>query len=253
MQSKKRSGESLITRVVIFPFESIATVDLEQVAAHILPLKLKRKSAKSEDRIRSYYAGRCALASLFSRCDESFFVAPNQEYGYLELFNAAGHKENQYFVNLSHTESIVVAAISNHSVGIDIELKRRSARRVISRVMTEAEKTWISDELLLPEREIETSIFLWSAKEAFSKALGLGMKFGFKAFHVERGFPPHFVASTTLKGPLDVKKPGIFLDEYEEYFITLCSEQDLLLAGIDRHVLSRGDFGILRDKLDGAK
>lgn len=240
-------------QIVIFPFSDVPTSVLENVAEHVLPPKLKRKSGKSELRIRSYYAGRCALAWIFSRLGAAYFVAPNHEYGYLELFDANGHKINTAFVNLSHTESIVVAAFSTTPVGIDIEKKNRSAMRVIPRVMTKEEKQWIKEVPQLPKSETGTDIFLWSAKEAFSKALGLGMKFGFKAFEITSREESVFVAHTKIKGPLQVLNPGIYHCTYEEYFISLCAEHQALLAGIDRHIIDGRELGILRDKLNRAK
>src|SRR5205085_1685024 len=107
------------------------------------------------------------------------------------------------FVNISHTEKVAAVVLAKSAVGIDVELKTRSAERVMSRVATDREKKWTTQLIPVSKTEkLSAPILLWSSKEAFSKALGLGMRFGFKAFEIDLLNGPPYLGKTELTGPL---------------------------------------------------
>lgn len=234
-----------LMHLVIFDYAGMDTEKLKVYASRVISPKLRKKTGKSESRMRSYYAGRSAIAWYAARRQIECFVAPNQEFGFLEIYDASAHKKTDLLVNLTHTENIAVAVFGKMTAGVDVESRKRSAKKVLPRVASSREQEWVKNTPYLPSHPtIPTDIFLWSAKEAFSKALGLGMKFGFQAFQIEPSIKAPFNAQTTLTGPLKVEQPKILLETFGDFLITVCTDEKQASAGIYRWVLSGLDFDI---------
>ncbi|AVH55815.1 MULTISPECIES: 4'-phosphopantetheinyl transferase family protein [Streptomyces] len=95
-------------------------------------------------------------------------------------------------VSLSHTDDLVLAGFSTAGpVGVDVE---RSDRPLVAAGLPDAFCT--ADELaflhdLPPHRRNAWAVRLWTLKEAYTKALGLGMRLPFPAFgfHFPSGRP----------------------------------------------------------------
>ena len=97
--------------------------------------------------------------------------------------------------NLSHSEERVMCVISNREVGCDVEKVRETDCKLAKRFFTDTECEWIdgageesggSDVL----SEKGNRFFrLWTLKESFIKAVGLGMRLSLKefSFHIEQG------------------------------------------------------------------
>jgi 4'-phosphopantetheinyl transferase len=100
---------------------------------------------------------------------------------------------NLYF-NLSHTEGLVACAISrDHEIGIDVECTRREAGRLLSdpRLFTPRERAVLAQ---LPEPDKGQHFFsLWTLKEAYVKARGMGLALPLDAF----GFSFEYGCSAT--------------------------------------------------------
>lgn len=211
--------------IAMLHFEKISLEVLKKLGERIIHPSFRRKPGKSNQRENSFWAGRSALATLLLKQNETLCVKPNDEFGYLEIFFAQSKKKANFFANISHTENMAVAILGPTPVGIDIEKKNRNAARVMKRVLHPNEKKYLNEIILISENEkIPAPILLWSAKEAFSKSLGLGMKFGFQQFEIQLNQKLLWNGFTNLKGPLDVKNPKIKIFERGEYFITACSE-----------------------------
>lgn len=85
------------------------------------------------------------------------------------------------FFNLSHTKGMMVCAISDAPVGVDIEREERFNRRIAEKFFTTNEQIYIfSGVNNLNKRFCE----IWTKKEAYVKWLGLGMGIPFKSFDV---------------------------------------------------------------------
>lgn len=232
-------------QLVILKYAEIPREKLEKIANRVIPPMLQNKAGRSDSRMRSYFAGRSTIAWHFAQHQTPLFIAPNRDYGFLEVYDASARKKD-LFVNLSHTEEVAVAVFGTSSVGVDIESRKRRALRVLPRVATETEKKWVADESHLKSHpDVPTDIFLWSAKEAFSKALGLGMKFGFQGFSVEKSNENSFSAKTEISGPLRIERPKILLETFEDYIITICTDEKHASAGINRRVLLLRDLETL--------
>lgn len=94
--------------------------------------------------------------------------------------------------NLSHTDGLVVLAITRHSlVGVDVELSTRDndvldiARRYFS--VNEAKGV----QSLATHKRAERFYDLWTLKETYIKARGLGLSIELSAFGFDLGTPGH--------------------------------------------------------------
>lgn len=95
------------------------------------------------------------------------------EYGELGKPSLKEHPEVHY--NVSHADGIAVAMAGERECGIDAESVRAYRPNVIKRVFSEREKTLIE---AAPEEERSLLFFrLWTLKEAYVKAIGIGVSY----------------------------------------------------------------------------
>ena len=91
-------------------------------------------------------------------------------------------EEGVYF-NLSHSEGMVMCAVAGQEVGCDVEKKTVLDRRLAEYVMTEYELGRIYG--LESETQQQEMFFrLWTLKESYMKATGLGIGLAPKSFGV---------------------------------------------------------------------
>ena len=77
--------------------------------------------------------------------------------------------------NLSHAEGIAACIVSGRECGIDCERVRAFRPRVVKRAFSESEKQLLEE---APQEETDLLFFrLWTLKEAYVKAIGLGLSF----------------------------------------------------------------------------
>ena len=74
--------------------------------------------------------------------------------------------------NLSHTRSMAVCAISDSSVGVDVEHIRAVTPGLILRVLSGEERSWV---LRQPDQKAAV-MTLWTLKEAYVKYTGQGLR-----------------------------------------------------------------------------
>ncbi len=85
--------------------------------------------------------------------------------------------------NISHTSTVWTIAFSKSQVGIDIEkMKIRNFQKITERIGTDVE---ISNYLKCKDKTKDFYI-LWTLKEAISKCIGQGFKYGFNKIHTEK-------------------------------------------------------------------
>ena len=113
-------------------------------------------------------------------------------YGLTEREMQYGIYENEkpYFINcpqlhfnLSHSGSKVMAVFSDREVGCDIEQINGQNLKLAQRFFRDSEYRSI---LVSPEPE-QTFTRLWTLKESFMKATGLGMKLPMNGFEIRLG------------------------------------------------------------------
>ncbi len=92
-------------------------------------------------------------------------------------------KDKSIFFNLSHSGEYAVCAVSDREVGIDIQEMGALKMKVARRYFTENECKYI---LSQPDSDKAADMFyrLWSLKESFVKAVGLGINLPFKSFEI---------------------------------------------------------------------
>ncbi len=86
-------------------------------------------------------------------------------------------------ISLSHTEGLILVGITSHGfVGVDVEDARREfyEQGLARHWCTQDELSFVAG--LPPERRDPELVRLWTLKEAYSKAIGLGMQLRFTDF-----------------------------------------------------------------------
>jgi phosphopantetheinyl transferase (holo-ACP synthase) len=231
-------------RIAVLPFGESDAPWLEESAKTFIHRNSQRKSGKSQMRNVAYHAGRCALGALLRGVSVGGTIGRNDAWGYLELFDSESKPLAEWRGNISHTEGIAVAVLGPRNVGIDVESIHRSAEKVIRRVSSEKERA-ASNSKRESEPEFPGDIAIWSAKEAASKALGLGMNFGLQRFEILAIGEAPFSVNTDLKGPLAVHDPAVRFERYEDFLISVCTERSLLLAAPEISKICPGSPGML--------
>ncbi|HEX7104906.1 MAG TPA: 4'-phosphopantetheinyl transferase superfamily protein [Acidothermaceae bacterium] len=95
------------------------------------------------------------------------------------------------FVSLTHTDRLVAAAFATTRVGIDAEPLDRAPSRpsLRARVCSPAELRWLDE---LPEsQQSQGFLRLWTRKEAYGKAIGVGIGFGLRSTDFVPDDAPH--------------------------------------------------------------
>ena len=104
----------------------------------------------------------------------------------------------QLFVSVSARGSLAACAISPTPVGIDLEIIDESAQPV-AQVLTATERAALN---LLPSNEVSLRFMsIWTSKEAYLKASGLGLKRDPASIDVELTGDTNFVVDDPQAGP----------------------------------------------------
>lgn len=102
------------------------------------------------------------------------------------------------YANISHTESAVLAAVSSHPVGVDVQTFRPVEEKLILRALGESEGNAV-----LSSPDIPRAFALaWAKKEALLKAHGVGLsgkKVSEKGFAYQTGFGADFAYAICYK------------------------------------------------------
>lgn len=83
--------------------------------------------------------------------------------------------------NISHTRSAIVIAVSNVSVGVDIEKIRKPEMKIASRFFTQTEQSYVNE---FTEKADKRFYEIWTKKEAYIKYTGKGLMTSLKSFDV---------------------------------------------------------------------
>jgi 4'-phosphopantetheinyl transferase len=85
-----------------------------------------------------------------------------------------------FHFSLSHSGNVAMCAVSPREIGCDIEAPRGYDAKIAKRFFHPAEQEWLFSR---PEPEQPDVFFrLWTCKESFVKALGLGLSLGLDSF-----------------------------------------------------------------------
>ena len=224
----------MITKVYIHKLDS-EVINREGFGdTGLLPICRRKKIGKiknKEARNQSYAAGRL-LVILLSEVlgldeKEAVNLLDSDNHSEEERIVSSGDKVLHY--NISHSGELVTVAVSDMSIGIDIECKTDKDFRITGRMFAEEDKTYVADS---QERFRE----VWTAKEAFLKCTGKGISVPLSSFtmdysgeYIENGYSVRRVLS---KGyDLEGGEYYIYSKKIEDfdYSFSVCSENKNLL------------------------
>ncbi len=78
------------------------------------------------------------------------------------------------FVSLASRGDAVAIAISDRPVGVDVELREANPPKPAWNILHPRERDWLSEQN--PQAQHESFLALWCVKEAYLKAIGLGLR-----------------------------------------------------------------------------
>ena len=112
---------------------------------------------------------------------------------------------NNFHYNISHTRNAIVIAVSEFSVGVDIEKIKKTDLKIANRFFTINEREYINQN----DQEKDKLFYeIWTKKEAYIKYIGKGLAMSLNSFDV-----------------LDSKISNhIYTFEKDDYIISTCSE-----------------------------
>lgn len=139
------------------------------------------------------------------------------EHGKPRLADKLLEQVGNFEFNLSHSKDYAVLAVSDKSVGIDVEHIRKNRLSVAKRFFCRKE---YEDILSLPEEEQDKRFLeYWTMKEAYVKYLGTGMSTPFDSFLIKR----------LEDGIAVVEKENIYFKtwflEDADYCISVCNKE----------------------------
>ena len=138
------------------------------------------------------------------------------------MYNESGKpyfKNYPYFFNISHSENMILGAISDMEIGVDIQIEQECNRKLVDRFFHENEKKKLS--ALDGTAGKEAFFKLWTAKEAYGKLVGSGVS---KALNLDMSIMADNDASEFRIGNvlIDVSQIHISKGQY-----VLCEQYDI--------------------------
>lgn len=135
-----------------------------------------------------------------------------------------------FHFSLSHSGNVAMCAVSPREIGCDIEEPRACDMKIARRFFHPAEQEWLFSH---PEsQQPEAFLRLWTCKESFIKALGLGLNLPLDSFAVT---PEETVRLTQTA---DARPWQMRSFRHGDCFVALCG-----LEGVEDAPLTRVDFG----------
>lgn len=156
-------------------------LDYNEAFLALSPEKRARvdKIRQRKDKMRTVFADRLARRLL----SEALSVSPSSLSFTLGEFGKPLLSGYDYYFNVSHAEDIVVCAISERPVGIDVERIREISPYIAKKYFSPNEQIYLFgheprdtdfNRPLSPEARMRF-FELWTAKEAYLKCRGTGM------------------------------------------------------------------------------
>lgn len=171
-----------------------------------------------EDRQRSLYGhllARYAIKELFHLKNDKIKIAENS-YGKPYV---VGHHEIHY--NVSHSGDWVVCAVNTAEVGVDVQEIKKIKLAIAERFFSEEENAYLA--ALTQERQQCEFYDTWSLKEAYVKAIGVGLSQPLNEFSVTREEDRfHLRVKETMDSCFFFKQYHIG----EKYRLSVCSKEN---------------------------
>lgn len=193
--------------------------------------RAKAREYRNESARRQFLAGRFLAKTLLAAATQQtkssiqFQLAPNGK-PYLE--NSAWH------FNLSHSGDLVACALAPQAIGIDIEASLRPVEHlaIAEHHFSREEFSWLRKRQANQHQKFTA---LWSLKEAYLKALGLGISHDLASmrWHV-RSRSSISVQSSFTAQPWFCR----LLRPYPGYWLSLCYPEQLGTVAIYKHSMA---------------
>lgn len=175
----KESGEIVKSKIKIFlaDIEPLKTKDIYKTIYSSLSDERKEKVNLfrfEKDKLLSVGAGALLKKALSDAgIEDAEFITNENQKPYLK-----NHPET--FFNLSHSEEKVMCIVADCEVGCDIEKIKENRTDVADRYFTVEENKVIESS----EEKKEMFFRIWTLKESYMKALGLGFALSLKDFSI---------------------------------------------------------------------
>ncbi|MHA2269288.1 MAG: SDR family NAD(P)-dependent oxidoreductase, partial [Promethearchaeota archaeon] len=184
----------------------------------------RSKRFRNEKRKLEYFAGILAAKECFikhtpNKNSYSEIEVQKDDKGRPFYYSVKDNKSIPINLSISHSHEFSVAIISKNQVGIDLELIEQRSPSFYKEVFTESERDLISENDKL-------GTLYWTAKEAFSKAIGEGFHINFRDFELTFNEKLRKFTLKTKKDQLEYpkgfKKLKLKSEFTEKYVLSYC-------------------------------
>jgi len=202
--------------------------------------KFHASLSRKEQASNSSKAGRWILRKILESQNLRFNLSYDPVFKFPKL--------DGLYCSLSHTRNAAVAVLSNCPVGIDIEHTERSVEKVLERISKSSERSQLKSFSFPMQKELsDPGLLLWTGKEAFSKALGLGMQAGFKNISLSFGSKIKAQWNSNKTSPHKLVNPELRFFRSEDYLICICSEEEAFTKPLRLFEKESPDFSVLEE------
>ncbi len=241
-------------QIVIFNFVEFSSIALRAYCQDALIKTLE--TSQNENRVKSFYASRCAAKFITHRVSENLRISKNEEFGFPILVNESKKEISDHFISISHTQTTVVASLFKRPNGIDVEAISRRAENVIHRILSTEEKKFYNqfpDLIALNSTSVPKSLFYWVLKESAAKATGLGMNRGLDVFEIENPLQFPVKIKTPKDTPLPVNNLQCYPFIVDNFLYSACVDENELGRGILPGIVRLLDLSGKFEEIDGFK
>lgn len=124
------------------------------------------------------------------------------------------------FFNVSHSRELLIIGLSDQQIGLDIEFKNPNFSDNLAQNFMSSEELQKFVSLKTPSQKTNYFYQLWTAKEAISKYLGLGLKMNFTQDSIDNEAPVKFSSK-------DYSVQGQYLEIEQDYTLAICQKEIL--------------------------
>ena len=160
------------------PYFGVMSKDEQAKTARYHTAKLQQHYSRGRSALRLLLARYLAIAA-----DEIAF-----DYGTFGKPELATYLGKKLHFNLSHSEQFALIAVASDTIGVDLEYMYRpnlDVKSLIDIVFHPLEKAAFA--LLSEASQVSFFYSIWSRKEAYCKARGIGLQATLSNLHIDRG------------------------------------------------------------------
>ena len=132
-------------------------------------------------------------------------------------------KPQNLFFNISHSGNYAALAFSGSEVGVDIELRKQTNISSVVSFFCKAEQDYI--ESFNENEKLEAFYSIWTLKESYIKALGIGLQRGLDTFSVIPILDGTSDHVTDFKNQAEAEQFNLkTFESYDETFLSVCGD-----------------------------